>query len=153
MRTTNWKDIAELVGIAAIVASLIFVGLQMKQSQEIAIAAQYQMRAQATMDYHLVEIQLAQDEAPNEAGKGRGLSERDIAEIRWGLIAFDNHHFQHTLGFLSDDAWDGFVRAFTPMFENCVPRRVFEANRHIYRSAFVKYIESSIGSCKADALP
>ena len=38
MRTTNWKDIAELVGIAAIVASLIFVGLQMKQTQALALA-------------------------------------------------------------------------------------------------------------------
>lgn len=33
----NWKDIAELIGIAAIVASLVFVGLQMRQAQEIAI--------------------------------------------------------------------------------------------------------------------
>ena len=30
MKDTNWKDVAELIGIAAIVASLIFVGLQMK---------------------------------------------------------------------------------------------------------------------------
>ena len=38
MKSTNWKDIAELVGIAAIVASLIFVGVQMKQTQEIALS-------------------------------------------------------------------------------------------------------------------
>jgi len=38
MKNTSWKDIAELIGIAAIVASLIFVGLQMRQDQEIAIA-------------------------------------------------------------------------------------------------------------------
>ena len=37
MKSTNWKDIAELVGIAAIVASLVFVGMQMRQDQEIAI--------------------------------------------------------------------------------------------------------------------
>ena len=38
MRSNNWKDIAELIGIAAIVASLIFVGLQMRQSQSIAMS-------------------------------------------------------------------------------------------------------------------
>ena len=38
MKKTDWKDIAELIGIAAIVASLIFVGLQMKQDQQIAVA-------------------------------------------------------------------------------------------------------------------
>ena len=37
MKSTNWKDIAELVGITAIVASLVFVGMQMRQDQEIAI--------------------------------------------------------------------------------------------------------------------
>ena len=36
MKNTNWKDIAELVGIAAIVASLVFVGLQMRQDHVIA---------------------------------------------------------------------------------------------------------------------
>jgi hypothetical protein len=37
MKKADWKDIAELVGIAAIVASLVFVGLQMRQEQTIAI--------------------------------------------------------------------------------------------------------------------
>jgi hypothetical protein len=36
VKPKDWKNIAELAGIAAIVASLIFVGLQMKQEQEIA---------------------------------------------------------------------------------------------------------------------
>ena len=44
LKGANWKDTVELVGIGAIVASLIFVGLQMRQEQEIA-------RAQALGDY------------------------------------------------------------------------------------------------------
>ena len=38
MKSTNWKDTAELIGIAAIVASLVFVGLQMMQARDIAIS-------------------------------------------------------------------------------------------------------------------
>ena len=38
MNRTDWKDFAELVGIAAIVASLIFVGLEMRQQQVLARA-------------------------------------------------------------------------------------------------------------------
>jgi hypothetical protein len=37
LKSTNWKDIAELIGIAAIVVSLVFVGIQLRQEQEIAI--------------------------------------------------------------------------------------------------------------------
>mgnify|MGYP001815839083 FL=1 len=36
MVSGNWRDVAELVGIAAIVASLIFVGVQLRQEQIIA---------------------------------------------------------------------------------------------------------------------
>jgi hypothetical protein len=41
----NLRDIAELIGIAAIVASLIFVGLELQQARKIAIGSQYQERA------------------------------------------------------------------------------------------------------------
>ena len=57
MPSGNWKDIAELFGIGAIVASLIFVGLQMQQSQEIAVGAQYQERANAAIENYMSQIQ------------------------------------------------------------------------------------------------
>lgn len=38
MRKTDWKDIAELVGIVAIVASLVFVGIQLRQDRTLARA-------------------------------------------------------------------------------------------------------------------
>ena len=38
MKFKEWNEMAELVGIAAVVGSLIFVGLQMKQAQEIGNA-------------------------------------------------------------------------------------------------------------------
>jgi len=38
MKFDEWKNVAELAGLAAIVASLIFVGVQMKQDRAIAIA-------------------------------------------------------------------------------------------------------------------
>lgn len=37
MKKTSWKEFAELIGIAAIVASLIFVGVELRQSREIAM--------------------------------------------------------------------------------------------------------------------
>ena len=38
MKSLNWKDGIEFVGVVAIVASLIFVGLEMRQSRDIALA-------------------------------------------------------------------------------------------------------------------
>ncbi|MBT8102399.1 MAG: hypothetical protein KJO95_05475 [Gammaproteobacteria bacterium] len=38
MKSMGWKDGVELVGIVAIVASLIFVGLEMRQARDIALS-------------------------------------------------------------------------------------------------------------------
>jgi hypothetical protein len=38
MNSLHWRDVAELVGVAAIVASLIFVGLQLKQDRRLGMA-------------------------------------------------------------------------------------------------------------------
>jgi len=55
MKRFNWRDLTEIVGFVAIVASLIFVGMQLMQSQEIAIASQYQERASTAVEYYSPE--------------------------------------------------------------------------------------------------
>ncbi len=52
MRANKWRDIAELIGIAAIVAPLIFVHLEMRQSREIALAEIYQARTATIIEWH-----------------------------------------------------------------------------------------------------
>ena len=37
MKNANWKNIIEVFGISAIVGSLIFVGLELRQAQQIAM--------------------------------------------------------------------------------------------------------------------
>ena len=38
MKSLHWRDVADLVGVAAIVASLIFVGLQLRQDRKLGMA-------------------------------------------------------------------------------------------------------------------
>ena len=42
MKKLDTNALAQLLGLAGVMASLIFVGLQMKQTQQIALAAQAQ---------------------------------------------------------------------------------------------------------------
>ena len=53
MKNTDWKGIAELVGIAAIVASLVFVGLQMQQDRQLARAelGSFALEFRAAVDF------------------------------------------------------------------------------------------------------
>ena len=72
LRSTNWKDVAELVGIAAIVASLVFVGVQLQQDQEIA-EAQIHLGATANV------AAIAQTIADNQSVWRRGLVGEDLS--------------------------------------------------------------------------
>ena len=50
MSKPNWKDVVELIGISAIVASLVFVGIQMALEQNVAESQAYIEAATLTSD-------------------------------------------------------------------------------------------------------
>jgi hypothetical protein len=50
MKAGNWKFTIELIGIGAIVASLVFVGLQLQQEQQIAVVDTFGAVAEAGMN-------------------------------------------------------------------------------------------------------
>ena len=50
MKKPSWKSIAELIGILSIVVSLIYLNLQMRQSEKIAMAEHYSANNSATIE-------------------------------------------------------------------------------------------------------
>ena len=48
MKPIDWKSIAELIGISAIVVSLIFVGVQLQQDRDLAQVSSYGSVAEST---------------------------------------------------------------------------------------------------------
>ena len=151
LKSKNWKNTAELVGIAAIVASLIFVGLQLKQSQEIALADQYQARTEAAQTMFLA----IQESGISMASLGKPLSEKTPAEITasinvsyWTWTQYDNHHFQYSAGFLDDESWEGIARRIQRQYDLCDRRSVWESMKQYIRRSFVGYVESLEDKCQ-----
>ena len=156
MKHYDWKSIAELVGIAAIVASLVFVGLQLKQSQEIAIADQYQNRSDAALEYYTAMTQsdetiafFANNLINNiESGAAEkslvSLYEEEGAEqlavrylvFRSNITVFDNYHFQYERGFMTDDAWDPFRERLKGLLSASGIAAFYRAMRPGLRSSF-----------------
>ena len=156
MKPTDWKDIAELVGIAAIVGSLIFVGLQMKQSQEIAIADQYQARADAALEFYLARLQSDVALQQSALGIRKGVESGRLgdairhalenegpkmtaahgARYRSEITMFDNYHFQYERGFLTEDAWMGFRARLKTVLANDIYAEFYEGMRGHFRSSF-----------------
>ena len=164
MKPTNWKDIAELIGISAIVASLIFVGLQMKQAQEIAIADQYQNRAGTIVEFYMAQIQservinqrARQFKAAADAGQltaplkrlldNLGAEEYAVAymRIRAGLTTLDNYQFQHEKGFMDDSSWNAFRNSYKSMVTSEMVIALVRSQPDRYRPSFLDVVDSMI---------
>ena len=159
MQKTHWKDIAEVVGIAAIVASLVFVGLELRQSQEIAIAAQYQERSNSGTEnlYNVLESEsqlMASAKRLDSRGWPSGfLSDKDKmwleshSPIEWAeantwsqinLLIFDNYHFQYQSGFLNEEAWQSIRSRFGFVASALFMRNQIVNHGHRWRASFVE---------------
>jgi hypothetical protein len=130
MKRFSSSDFAEIIGHVAIVASLIFVGLQLMQSQEIAIASQYQDRASTAVEHFSSQMQNERAIAEKGAailedvrlGKAspalqdfiRNRSPESIGmwfyEQRVFFVMLDNFHYQYSNGFMADESWKAFRR-------------------------------------------
>ncbi len=92
MKTAIWNNLAEFVGIAAIVGSLIFVGLQMQQEQKIAIADTYGSINESTA--HIAELIGDSTKIWQKGLDGEELNSED--RIRFlALVKAVQMHFSH----------------------------------------------------------
>ena len=147
-RINSWMQV---IGIFALVASLIFVGLQMKQTHEIALAGQYQARAETTMNMYMtmqesgVDMMRTQLVPMNELAPGEQSTRINIAV--WGWTKYENHHFQYQAGYLNEETWAGLKLRLQDLYNDCDVRAVFDGNKRYMRASFVDYVESLGDEC------
>ena len=145
MKPANWKDIAELIGIGAIVASLIFVGLQMKQSQDIAIASQYHARAALSVQNFNAEMESGDLKFWGSRDQWNGdndlsIEDRGRAVLRAAtyLYLVDNHYYQFEAGFLEEDVWQNQLNGLKDQLRvNGRLRGMIRARMNLYRPSFL----------------
>jgi hypothetical protein len=114
MRNTNWKDIAELIGIAAIVASLVAVVVELRQTKSALIASTYQARAfdavatnlSIAENERLLDLITTTDRGRNSAAVD-ALTDSERRLLRLFLVArmadLDNEHYQFEAGLLDEE--------------------------------------------------
>lgn len=132
MDPAKLKGWIEVVGIFSLVASLVFVGMQMNQTQEIAIAEQYQARAlfgaehvrsyaenDNLLDAYADEIktsiesgQLGDPLAKDYETFGAEYVATSLIMASFTLVTLDNYYFQYQQGFMEEEAWAAFRHRF-----------------------------------------
>ncbi len=131
----NWKDSAELVGMAAIVASLIFVGLQMRQTRDIALTDSGWNRMLSEIESRRAIYEFPDIWAKGNAGEELNPSEaviyrtliRDLNSL--AFFKYANATILNHEGAADSARWDmaGFL------YENPGARREWESLRDEFR--------------------
>ena len=123
MDSAKLNDWMQVVGIFAVVVSLIFVGYQLKQSQDIAIAGQNQERQSVVIDYYSWQSQIDElvdaygarhrEHLDENLGTENSRSDRLIGlfyiKSRMRLSIYDNNHFQFESGFMTEESWQPYL--------------------------------------------
>jgi hypothetical protein len=131
--TAKLNDWMQIVGIFALVASLIFVGLQIRQEHQISMAQAYQGRATISAE---VAVELASNalalSAHRKAAEGNidAVTPPEYDAALWVQVAmfhiFDNTHFQYVNGYVSEDLWIMIRGNLKVNMTNPLGRKIFD---------------------------
>jgi hypothetical protein len=151
MNTARINDWLQVIGQFALVASLIFVGLQMRQTQAIALSQAYQARADQSIAVMLAGID--NDTTLSYWAKRNGSIDEELTpqERAYGIgfvlarfIHWENVHYQYQQGFVSEEHWNTLLaemrgRLPTPEFQFAYEREP-DAWRTSFREEVVEPI-------------
>ena len=143
------QDLVQVLGMIGIIGSLIFVGLQMQQTQRIAIAGQVQARAEMGVNRILSGLEGNLDairlfnyanfdyEELNEEEK---LIARNMHN--WIGVMVENNFTQYQMGLFADDYWEQQERRILNWWNRCD----FRSSGGRVRS-FQNYLDSLPDEC------
>jgi hypothetical protein len=112
MKKVSWDTWIQLLGMLSVLAGLVFVGLEMRQSQQIALAAQQQARTEIftgivnsvneSSEVSLYQILVkARDNEPLTASEKK-ITENYALQTIW---VFENDFIQYQAGLIDEDVW------------------------------------------------
>jgi len=127
LKLSGWKDIAEIVALAAVVGGLVAIVIELRQTQSALRAQAYQSRPldviSAQREYSAnpeLEI-LLRDFIGNELTVGTA-SPQELSQLRSQFYIrrtdLDNEHYQYQNGFLDPDFYhtttEPEIKAYAP---------------------------------------
>ena len=108
-KINDWLQIA---GLAGVIGSLIFVGLQLKQAQAIALSNNYQSRTANVVAANVgamssPEFLSGMAKVYASSSSKLTMQEAIAIELNIGTIMtlFENNHLQYQAGFLNEEHW------------------------------------------------
>ena len=115
----------QLVGMLSVVAGLIFVGIEMRQTQRVALAAQQQQRAATLIeiigtfseaDSPLSWLDFVSEDFDVSEENSRALRENAAYQL-W--MIYENDYLQYELGLMDNEIWEAKLAAMRYLVSRC----------------------------------
>lgn len=155
MTLSDLADIGQVIGSVAVVASLIFVGLQIRQNTKANRASTLQMNA----DYWLTYLTTLADSRFGDLYSKGALGREKLDGAQFGSFFFlcratfmgcENQHYQYRSRLLDEDAYRGYeatIREQIAAFPGV--RAMWQLVKHTYGTEFVKFLDMQIARTPA----
>ena len=120
----------QLLGMLSVLAGLVFVGLEMRESQRIALAAQQQERASLVTEiigtFSETNPPISFLDFLNENLDVSNQNNRAVAEtyIYRMWMVYENDYLQYELGLMDEDIWLAKLAAMRNVYGRCQYREV-----------------------------
>ncbi len=147
--------IAQIVSAAAIIVSLVFVGIQIRQNTEqtqdanrIAKAQMHQQIADSHNNFMMTYGTFVEGvgEAMHSADALRKLPRAQLEQFTALQLAFwkhlENVYYQHKSGFVSDEYWSSTVKFATVVLYRDGVQSWWKSRRDLFADEFISFIES-----------
>lgn len=149
MKIEKLNDWLQLLGLAGVIGSLIFVGLQLRQTQEIAMSDAYQTRAYGSVERNMaitMSPKLLSASAKLWTGKQDALEPEEIVALVYDFSArmdqFENNQYQFNSGFLSEEHWLKNIEEIRCLFSQPIYREFWEPDT--YRMSYAELVNGII---------
>lgn len=151
----NFEGWIQLLGMVGVLGGLVFVGLEMRQSQLIAVAGQQQARAnmyvnryltfiEAGLDYYNVNVGSAFTDLSTEQQSAR----RNNLWITW--VIYENDYYQYEAGLMTEENWEANLENIRRGYNQCDNRDIYEFYSQFFEDGFRKIIEAFPNECLDD---
>ena len=107
-----FNDWLQIVGLFGVIGSLIFVGIQLRQTQDIALSETYQNRTMANIDMNVGALsspEFLSAVSKVYLNKIDELTMPEAVALDWymgtNLTLIENNHLQFRAGYLSQEHW------------------------------------------------
>ena len=127
----------QLLGMLGLLGGLVFVGLEMRQSQQLALAAQQTARMQVWTD--MVNA-FTESQINYPDGIGDFNPEANIANS--ALWVFENDYLQYDLGLMDENIWQAKMNPLRRTYNTCVGRQVYVQRKSSLDTRLVQLIDS-----------